>query len=255
MASDPLWTDYAAVAAGLAGIVIAAVALAMAKSSAADAARSAASSERTARAAEQMSDASVATLAAASSQLAFARIEHERLEAERSLRPKVEQIELSEVKPRVGEEAPPGIFRVSFRNSGDRPLTDAILTILVDPGLDPVLANRYGQTHGDQPLDETQERWPGPAGDPRAFDYMAIRLDVAIGVSVVQYVCARRFGGRFPVRVKLFAASLDGGGPWMDAWVDVDERGRSTIVRLPSDQGGRYRGVHDELADPGNPAL
>lgn len=249
IASNPLWTDYLAAVATIVGIVIAAAALVMAKRSAADATRSAATSERTARAAEQMSEASVATLEAASGHLELARTEHERLEAERARRPRVDQIELSEVEPRGGEEAPTGIFRVGFMNSGDRPLVDAILTILVDPGLDPLLTNRWGQLLGEQPRDETQERWPGPVGDPRAFDYIAIRLDAAVGLSLVQYVCARRFG-RFPVRIKLFSASLDGGGPWIDAWVDIDAAGKARIARLPSDQGGKYAGRLDDLADP-----
>lgn len=233
--------------ATIVGIVIAGLALIMARSSAADAARSAEAAERTARAAEEMSQASVSTLDAATEQLRLARAAHERLEADRGRRPIVTHIAVTEVQPRTGAETPPGIFRLGFKNDGDRELAGAILTILIDPGGDAILTDRWGNPASNQPKDETRERWPGVVGDPRAFDCIPLHTDVPVGTSVVQYVCVTRVGGRFPIRVKLFSAALEGNGPWIDAWVDVDAVGVATVARLPQHTEGRYGGRHTDF--------
>ena len=240
-ASHPLWTDYVAAFGTLVGIVIAGIALLMAKRSAADATRSAKAAEDTARAAEGIGKASTSTLQAATEQLRLATLEHERLETDRARRPVVEQIEISEVQPRPGEEAPAGIFRIGFKNVGDRELVDAMLTILVGPGCGPLLTDRWGNEQPDRSKDETRERWPGVDGGPQTFDYIPLRLKVPVGESRVQYVCATRFG-RFPLRVKLFSAALEGTGPWIDAWIDVSPDGTATIARLSDAGSGQYEG-------------
>jgi hypothetical protein len=231
VATDPLWTDYVGAFGALVGVLIAAGALVVALRSAAEAKRSAADAQKTRGAAEAIETASGATLKAATEQLALARAEHERVEADRARRPAVERIELSEIESREGELVPAGTFRIGFKNSGDRVLSDAIITILLDPGSSPELADRWGNPTGERPDDETRERWPGVEGPPRSFDYIARSVDCQIGVSYVRYVrIARR--GRFAVRVKLFHAGLAGGGPWIDAEVVVDDDGTTRLDDL-----------------------
>jgi hypothetical protein len=248
--SHPLWTDYVGAFGTVVGIVVAAAAFIVARKSAADSNRSAESAERTAKAAESISEASKATLEAAAGQLDVARREHGWLEAERARQPIVDRIELSEIHARPGEETPPGVFRVGFVNTGARALQGAILTVLVDPGCAAVLADRWGNADVDQSKDETHERWPGIAGVPRAFDFFARRANVEAGVATLQYVCVPR-AGRFPLRVKLFHAGLARRGPWVDAWIDVDEQGAVAVIRL-SDAGftGQQDGRCDDFDDP-----
>lgn len=240
-ANHPLWTDYLSAFGTVVGIVIAGAAFVIAKRSAADATHSAESAERTAGAAEAIGTASASTLEAATEQLLLAKLEHERLQQDRARRPVVDRIELKEIQPRPGEEAPSGVFRVGFSNSGERGLTDAALTILLDPGSNPALTTRWGNRRWDQSRDETQERWPGVDGDPRAFDYLVVRANVPVGESCRRYVCATRFG-RFPLRIKLFSAALRASGPWIDAWVDIEKDGRTTITHLPDDARRPHEG-------------
>jgi hypothetical protein len=240
-ASKPLWTDYAAaigaivgVLVALVGILIAGVALYVALVSARDSARSADLAEETSAAAERIAKASESTMRAAARQQDLAELAHRRIEAERARRPVVDQLYLSEVSPRPGEEDVPAALRIGFTNSGDLPLRDAILTILLDPGSAPELTDRWGDSLREGRLDETTERWPGVDGLPRAFDYLVRTISVPVGVSSVQYVrVARR--GRFAVRVKLFHADLDAGGPWTDAAIVVNVDGRTTVVDLTAE--------------------
>lgn len=238
----PFWTDYASVFGAIVGILVAAAALIVAVRSARDSKRSADAAERTA-------NASVATLEAATEQLQLASQEHERLEAERARQPGVDQITVSEIQPRPGEEAPAGVFRVGFANRGDADLRDAVLTIMFDPGSAATLVDRWGNLDPDQSKDETHERWPGPLGVLRSFDYFARHVNTPAGVSSLQYVCFPR-RGRFPVRVKLFSASLTGFGPWTDKWIDIDEQGSASVSDLPGGRA-RYEGHHSDL-DPNN---
>jgi len=235
VASHPFWTDYISAFGAAVGIVVAAAAFVVASRSARDAHSSAESSERTAR-------ASTATLQAANEQLALARREHERLEAERMRQPEVRAIELSGIDPRPGEETPPGVSRIGFTNSGDRGLRDAVLTILFDRGSAAVLTDRWGNPASDQSRDDTRERWPGVDGVPLAFDYFARHVSVPVGVSRLHYVCIPR-AGRFPIRVKLFHAALPGDGPWADRWIEVDDQGNTTILDVSEESSrGAYEG-------------
>ncbi len=248
--SHPSWTDYVGAFGTIVGIVVAAAALIVARKSAADSTRSAASAERTAKAAESISEASKATLEAATAQLEVARRDHDWLEAERARRPIVARVELSEIHARPGEETPPGVFRVGFVNIGDRDLRGAILTVLVDPGCAAVVTDRWGNADVDQSKDETHERWPGVAGVPRAFDFFARRMSAEAGVATLQYVCVPRVG-RFPIRIKLFHAGLAGRGPWVDAWIDLNEQGAAAVIPL-SDAGftGQQDGRCDDFDAP-----
>jgi hypothetical protein len=246
VASHPYWTDYVSAFGAGVGIVVAAAAFVVAFRSARDAHSSAESAERTAR-------ASTATLEAANEQLTLARQEHERLEAERMRRPQVPAIELSAIEPRPGEETPPGMSRIGFTNSGDRELREAVLTIMFDRGSAVVLTDRWGNPASDQSKDDTRERWPGVDGVPLAFDYFARHVSVPVGVSRLQYVCMPR-AGRFPIRVKLFHAALDGDGPWADRWIDVDDQGSTTIIDIAEDgPAGRYEGRQADFDSPDTP--
>jgi len=237
-ANHPLWTDYVAAFGSIVGILIAfvsvivsGVAVYYAARSAGDAEESARMARRTADAAGDLVHASRATLDAAIEQLRLARIEHERLEAERVRRPVVPELIPSEIEARPGEEAPPGTFRIGFTNEGDAPLSEAVLTIMLDPGSRPEVTDRWGTLSGQVPEDETTERWPGADGVPRGFDFLTAVVTVRPGVSVARYVRANR-QGRFALRVKLFSAELDGGGPWIDVAVEVSREGQTMIDDL-----------------------
>jgi len=72
---------------------------------------------------------------------------------------------------------------------------------------------------------------------------------VQVGVSFVQYVRIPRVG-RFPIRAKLFHATLDRRGPWTDRWIDVDLTGKTTVIDIGQDnQEGPYEG-HNADFDP-----
>jgi hypothetical protein len=237
-ADHPLWTDYVAafgsilgILIAVTGVIVAGVAVYYAVRSAGDAEDSARSAKRTADAASDLVHASRATLDAATKQLGLARIEHERLEAERARRPVVLKLAPSEIEARPGEEAPAGTFRVGFTNEGNGPLTEAVLTIMLDPGSRPEVTDRWGNLSGQVPEDETTERWPGADGVPRGFDFLTSVVNLRPGVSMVRYVRARR-QGRFALRVKLFSAELDGSGPWIDVAVEVSPQGRTVIDDL-----------------------
>jgi hypothetical protein len=228
-----VWTDYASAIGSIIGILVAAAALLVAARSARDASSSAKSAERTA-------EASATTLEAATAQLELAKQEHERLEAERARRPSVNEISLSEIQARPGEQAPAGVFRIGFTNRGNTDLQAAVLTIMFDPGSAAVLVDRWANLEHDQSRDETHERWPGPDGVLRAFDYFARHVSASQGVSRLQYVCFPR-RGRFPIRIKLFSASLGDLGPWVDKWIEIDEEGRASVVDLAGEPE-RYAG-------------
>jgi hypothetical protein len=237
-ADHPLWTDYVGafgsivgILIGITGVLIAGVAVYYAIQSAADAECSARLARRTADASADIANASRATLNAAIEQLRVARIEHERLEADRARRPIVDALIPSEIEARVGEDAPAGTFRIGFTNTGNAPLTEGVLTIMLDPGSTPELTDRWGTPSGQLRDDETIERWPGADGLPRGFDFLVTTVSVRPGVSIVRYVRAKRHG-RFPLRVKLFSAELDGGGPWIDVAVEVSTTGQTRIDDL-----------------------
>lgn len=254
LTTDPLWTDYVSAFGAGVGIVIAAAALVVARRSAADANRSATSAERTREAAETTASAGRSMLEAASEQLELARVEHERIEADRARRPAVERIELSQIESRPGEVAPAGTFRIGFKNGGDRALADAILTVLLDPGSSPELTRRWGDPTGERPDDETTERWPGVDGLPRAFDYIVRPVNAQIGVSYLLYVRIAR-QGRFPMRVKLFHAELAESGPWVDAAVEVESDGTTTIDDLSDHRsGGPAEGRCMDFDRPAHPS-
>jgi hypothetical protein len=227
--NHPAWTDYASAVGAILGTLTAAVALIIALRSAADARRSSASADQTRVAAEKIAAASQAALESTTQQLGIVQSEHDRLEAERARRPAVDRISASAIQPRPAELLPSGLFRIAFKNVGDRPLLDAILTILIDPGSVPALTDRWGTPTGQRPSDETRERWPGPAGLPRTFDYIAQNINVPIGVSHVQYVRVARWG-RFALRIKLFQADMTESGPWLDSVVDVDRASGAALV-------------------------
>jgi hypothetical protein len=189
---------------------------------------------RTADAAGDIANASRATLDSAIEQLKIAGHEHRRLEEERARQPAVASIVVSEINARPGEQAPPGTFRIEFTNTGDKLLSEGLLTIMLDPGSLPELTDRWGGRSGKLRDDETIERWPGARGLPRDFDFLATSVDVQRGVSVVRYVRVRRHG-RFALRVKLFSVDLDGDGPWIDVAVVISAPGTTTIDDLSGD--------------------
>jgi len=235
----PLWTDYVSAFGAVVGILIAAIALCIAVSSANDAARSADS-------AKQIADASEKTRKAAEAQQKLAELERQRITANEARCPVVERIELSDVVPRIGIETAPAALRIGFTNTGDRPLTDAVLTIMLDPGSAPELTDRWGQPIGDTPLDETTERWPGANGLPRAFDYITRNVNVPVGVSSLTYIRVGR-RGRFAVRAKLFHADLHEGGPWTDVAIEVAPTGRTTVDDMATEVSGPFHGTDADL--------
>jgi hypothetical protein len=256
-AAHPLWTDYVAAWGAIVGVLVAVVALIIAIYSAKGAARSAESAEATRDAASQIAKASGATLEAATGQLELARLAHERIEADRARRPTVENIMVTQIHPRAGEEAPAGTFRIGFTNTGDRELGNAILTVLLDPGSAPELTDRWASTAAGMRSDETIERWPGVDGPPRTFDYLVRTVNVPVGVSVLRYVRLLRHGS-WSLRVKLFSDDLDDGGPWIDVVIEV---GRDGVTRINEHSDGSTKGslkgrlsAFDELA-PISPAL
>ena len=235
-AASPLWTEYVSAFATVAGVLIAVAAVVIAVRSSNSASRSADSAAKTAVAADASAVASAATRKAAGQQLALAREEHIQIEADRARQPVVEGIVPSQIASRPGELAPERTVRIGFTNSGERALEDGLLTILLDPGSDAELTDRWGTRAGEAPNDETIERWPGIDGAPRAFDYFVRQLRVPAGVSQLQYVRVGR-RGRFSMRVKLFSAELAGNGPWVDAVIDVDSAGVANIDDLEDVQG------------------
>jgi hypothetical protein len=241
IADHPYWTDYVTALGSVIGLVIALIGLLVAGGalyyaiqSAADAEFSARSARQTADAAGDIATASRATLNSAIEQLRIARDEHRRLEEERARRPRVASIMISEINARPGEQAPPGTFRIAFTNTGDRPLSEGLLTIMLDPGSRPELTDRWGGSSGKLRDDETIARWPGANGLPRDFDFLATSVDVQRGVEFVRYVRVRRHG-RFALRVKLFNVDLEGDGPWIDVAVVISATGTTTIDDLSGD--------------------
>jgi hypothetical protein len=218
------------------GALIAVAAVIIAVRSSKSASRSAGSADRTAEAAAASAAASEGTLKAAEEQLALARDEHAQIEADRARQPVIEAIVASQIASRPGELAPERTVRIGLTNSGARALEDGLLTIMLDPGSDPELTDRWVTRVGDAPDDETIERWPGVEGAPRAFDYFARQVRVPARVSTLQYVRVGR-RGRFSMRVKLFSAELAGNGPWVDAVIEVDEAGVARIDDLQAVQG------------------
>ena len=226
---DPPWTDYVSAFGSVVGILIAGLALIYAVNSAAEARKSA-------EASDAIANASKATLTAAKQQLDIARQAHRQDLADRSRRPAVDSIELSEVSPQPGESAD-GVFRISFKNTGDRVLADAVLTVLLDRGSKPQLTDRWARPVAEQPDDEATERWPGPQGAPRSLVYLARPITCQIGVAHTQYVRLQR-RGQFAVRVRLFHAELEGGGRWIDAFVEVQEdRAARLVADRPTTDG------------------
>ena len=140
--------------------------------------------------------------------------------------------------PSLARLHPVGTFRIGFKNTGDKTLSNALLTILLDPGSFPELADRWGRPTGEIADDDTSERWPGVDGLPRTFAYIARFVDVQIGVSVVRYIRITR-RGRFPLRVKLFHSELAAGGPWVDAAIDIDPDGTTTIDPLTAETSSK----------------
>jgi hypothetical protein len=245
--TSPLWTEYVSAGATVVGVIIALVALTIARRSSRSAAESETSAEQTANSAAASAAAGAATQEAAEGQLKLAREEHDQIEADRARSPKVDVITPSEIHGRAGEAAPLRTIRIGFTNSGDRALEDGLLTILLDPGSEPELTNRWGTNAGEDRDDETIERWPGARGVPRAFDYFARPLRVPAGVSIVRYIRVAR-EGRFPLRVKLFSVELEGDGLWADAAVVVDERGNARVEN-PDAENGTFAGRDSEFAE------
>ena len=240
--TSPLWTEYVSAFATITGVVVALVAVVIAVRSAKSASASAELAKDTAASAVASATAGAATQEAAEQQLALAREEHEQIEADRARKPTVDQIVPSQIENRPGEVAPERTVRVGFTNSGNRALEDGLLTILLDPGSDAELTDRWGVRVGEARDDETIERWPGPKGAPRAFDYFARQLRVPAGVSIVRYIRVGR-RGRFSLRVKLFSAELAGSGLWVDALIVVDQSGVARIDAIADANGpvaGRY---------------
>src|SRR6202035_4370520 len=215
VATSPLWTEYVSAFATITGVGVALVAVVIAIRSARSASASAELAKDTASSSAASASASAATREAAEQQLELAREEHEQIEADRARKPTVDQIIPSEIENRPGEVAPERTVRIGFTNGGNRALEDSLLTILLDPGSDAELTDRWGVQVGEARDDETIERWPGTKGAPRAFDYFAHQLRVPAGVSVVRYIRVGR-RGRFSLRVKLFSAELAGNGLWVD---------------------------------------
>jgi hypothetical protein len=241
LADSPLWTEYVSAFATVAGVLIAVVAVVIAVRSSNSAFRSADSAEKTAAAADASAVASKATREAADQQLAVAREEHAQIEADRARQPVVEGIVPSQIASRPGELAPERTVRIGFTNRGARALEDGLLTILLNPGSDAELTDRWGKREGEPHDDETIERWPGVNGAPQALDYFARPIRLPAGVSLLHYVRVGRPHGRFSLRVKLFSTELAGNGPWVDAIIDVDPDGTATIDDL-SDASGPFSG-------------
>jgi len=229
LASHPYWTDYVSAFGAAVGIVVAAGAFVVAFGSARDSRRSADAAEKTATSAQE--------------QLMLARSEHEQLEADRMRQPAVESIDLSPIEPKPGEKTPAGVFRIGFTNTGNRDLQDALLTILFERGCAATLTDRWGEPDTDQSKEDTRERWPGIKGAPLAFDYFARSVTVPVGVSLARYVYIPH-PGRFPIRVKLFHASLAGSGPWTDRWIEIDDKRNASVVEIGDGSAGPYDG-HD----------
>lgn len=249
------WTDYvsawgaiAAILIAVVGVGFAAAAWRQARASAADALRSAGAARDTATSAKEISDASQKALEAATAQLEVATQEHERLEAERARRPAVDQIVITDVTPAEGEDPAIGVFRIAFLNSGTRDLTDAQLTLLFVRGsATELLSGRWGDPEPTASLDNTRERWPGSDGSPLDLDFVVKPVSVQRGVWKLQYIRIRR-QGRFPIRAKLFHADLEGNGPWIDAWVHVDESGTTRVeVIEPGGSDEQFAGRLNQL--------
>jgi hypothetical protein len=249
MATAIPWTEYVSAWGSLAAIVIAlvsvgiaAVAWSQARDSAADSSRSADAAERTALSAKEISEASKKALEAATAQLEVATREHERQEAERARQPIVDRIALTDVVPAEGEDPAIGVFRVAFTNSGTRDLTDAYLTILFVRGsASELMTGRWGDPDSSGSRDSTRERWPGPDGSPRDLDYVVKPVSAQRGFWRLQYVRIQR-QGMFPIRVKLFHADLAGDGPWIDAWVHVEEDGKTRIQNIDTENPEAFEG-------------
>jgi len=255
MATAIPWTDYVsawgsivAIVVALISVGIAAVAWSQARDSAADSSRSASAAEQTAGSAKEISEASQKALQAATAQLEVATREHERQEAERARQAIVDRIVLTDVVPAEGEDPAIGVFRVAFTNSGTRDLTDAYLTILFVRGsASELLTDRWGGPDSSGSRDSTRERWPGPNGSPLDLDYVVKPVGAQRGVWKLQYVRIQR-QGMFPIRVKLFHADLAGDGPWIDAWIHVDEDGKTRIQNITADDPNEaFEGRLDEL--------
>lgn len=236
-ATTPFWTDYVSAFGAVIGILVAASAFVVALGSARDSRRSA--------------DAAETTAASAHEQLVLARTEHEHLEADRRRRPVIERIHVGAIAPGPGEEDPPaGVFSIGLTNTGDRELQDAVLTILFHPASAAQLTDHWGTPGLDQSHDTTQENWPGVQGSPESFHFFARPIAVQVGVSFVQYVRIPRVG-RFPIRVKLFHATLDRRGPWIDRWIDVAPTGKMTVIDIGQDkQEGPYDGRNANFDPP-----
>jgi hypothetical protein len=253
-AEHPPWTEYVAALGSIVGIIVAISGVILAGIALYYAVRSASDAEESAHLARRMADgmgdlvrASQATLGSAIEQLHVARAEHARLEEERARRPVVNQIEISEIEGAPGADAPSGVFRIGFTNSGDTALREALLTIMVDRGALPETTTRWGDAGERLSEDLTMERWPGAQGIPREMEYQAAAVEVPRGVSRVRYIRLQR-RGRFALRVKLFCADLEKEGPWVDVFVEVSDRGVTTIDNL-SGEGPRQQttGRHTEL--------
>ena len=238
--TSPFWTEYVSAFATVVGALIALVALVIAVRSARSATGSAESAEKTAYAAAESATTSAATRAASEQQLELAREEYAHIEAERARKPIVELIVPSQIEDRQGEVAPERTIRIGFTNSGTRALEDGLLTILLGPGSDAELTDRWGIRRGEVRDDETIERWPGAKGAPGAFDYFARQIRVPAGVSMLHYVRVGR-RGRFSLRVKLFSTELAGNGPWVDAFIAVNADGIASIDQQV-DEDGPYAG-------------
>ncbi len=236
LATKPFWTDYVSAFGAIVGILVAASAFVVALCSTRDARRSA--------------DAAETTAASAHEQLMLARAEHEQLEADRQRRPVIERIHIRAIAPAPGEEDPSaGVFSIGLTNTGDRDLQGAVLTILFERASAAQLTNHWGQPDLNQSHDTTQEGWPGVEGPPESFYFFARPITVQVGVSFVQYVRIPRVG-RFPIRVKLFHATLDRRGSWTDRWIDVDLTGKTTVIDIgQGSQEGPYEG-HNADFDP-----
>lgn len=235
------WPDYVSAFGAIVGILVAVIGVVIARAaskiarkSAADSKLSAEAARKTAKAADAISEASTKALQAATAHLEVATREHEQLEADRARRPVVDRIELSEVEPSEGEEPSRGVFRIAFRNTGNRDLNDAFLTILFVRGCAAeLLADRWGAPRPTESKDSTSERWPGVHGPLRDLDYFVVRVTGECDIAKLLYVRIPRHG-TFPLRAKLSNADLAGGGPWVDVRITVDEDGRTAITRIPS---------------------
>jgi hypothetical protein len=159
VATSPLWTEYVSAFATITGVGIALVAVVIAVRSANSASASAEIAKETAAASAASAAASAATREAAEQQLKLAREEHEEIEADRARKPNVDQIYPSQIENRPGEVAPERTVRIGFTNGGHRALEDGLLTILLDPGSDAELTDRWGVQVGEARDDETIERW------------------------------------------------------------------------------------------------